>query len=296
MMEENYKVFGWRGISFEIPQNWELGAIQDSEEKGSLRFNDLKITRLELEWRKERQVFSLEKIVNRYIETLRKKAKRTGLELEIKRDLKITPLKEKVGEFFYWKADYQSYNLISYCFRSSYLIFLRVLANLKEDIEEKVKRIYKTLRTYSLEKNLWSVYDLCVKIPKEFYLFDYSFKTGNVELSFKRKKDFLNVRCISLASILLRNKDLRELSPELCRGYLKGFKYNFGEEPCYSQDKRRGYDVIKIEGMKKIFFRTLNNEIVLIHSPYKNKIFVLRLLSKEKNSKILDQILNEINS
>jgi len=285
-MEENYKVFGWRGISLKLPQNWELGAIEDSEEKGSFKFNDFKITRVELEWRKIRQVFSLEKIVNRYIETLQRKARRAGLKLEIKRNLKIAPFKETVGEFFYWKADYQSYNLIAYCVRSSRLIFVRILAPLEEDVEEKINKIYRTLRTYSSGENLWSVYDLQAKIPADFSLLDYSFKAGNVELSFKRKKDSLNIKCISLANVLLKNKNLKELSEEICKDYLKGFRYN------YSGIK----DGIKIEGVRKRFFKTLNNEIIVVHSAFKNKIFILRLLSKEKNSKILDQILDETNA
>ena len=283
-MEENYKIFGWRGINFEIPHNWGVGLINDTEKKGYLRFDDLKITRLELEWRKISNSFSLEKIIGRYIDILGKKAKKSGLKLEIKRNLKIASLKEKTGEFFYWKADYQSYNLICYCSKSSRLIFLRILAKLEENLEDVSRRIFKTFHTCSTDKNLWSVYDLQCKVPVDFKLFDYSFKTGDVELSFKRKNDFLSIKCISLANVLLRNKNLKSLFQELCKNYLKGFK-------CEIFEKEKE---VRMEGRKRIFFKTLNNEIILSHYPDRNKIFILRFLSEEKKSKILEEILNEI--
>ena len=107
MQWEKWSNFGWQGLYLRIPSDWNLGRVTGDRKSGYARLDDAEIVRAELEWREtkssSRRPSPISQIVDRYVDGLEKKARKSGTPLTVQRQAKF--LKDKT-----WLAhsDYRS--------------------------------------------------------------------------------------------------------------------------------------------------------------------------------------------
>ncbi len=223
-------LFGWQGITLRIPPDWNLGRVDGNYQSGYARLDDDQIVRAEVEWRegKKRQL-SVEALVDRYVEGLEKKAKKTDLPFSVNRRARF--LKDKRWlegseyELFVWEADFRTYNLARACPQCGRIILLRVLTRLQEKAEELVDSIFRSLEDHPREGRVsWSIYGLHFEMPEAFQLAGQELKSGHLQLNFTRDRQTCRIHRVSLAHLLLKDVRLAEWYQGFFRKQLRDFR------------------------------------------------------------------------
>ena len=76
MSDRQWNKFGWQGISFTKPMEWELGKVEGDARRGYLRLDNHVLSRMELRWQKHTSKAPLEKILNKHLRNLKREAKK----------------------------------------------------------------------------------------------------------------------------------------------------------------------------------------------------------------------------
>ena len=227
--------FGWQGITLQVPADWNLGRVDGNYQSGYARLDDAEIVRAEIEWRegKARQ-FPVEQLVDRYLEGLEKKAKKSGLSFTATRRARF--LKDKRWlegsdyELFTWESDYRTYNLARSCPACGRIVLLRVLTRLHEKAEDLVEEVFSSLVDHPAEGQVcWSIYGLHFLFPVDFKLASQELKSGHLQLSFEKDRQICRVHRISLAHLLLKDTGLADWYRGFFHKQLRDFKVEVEE-------------------------------------------------------------------
>lgn len=232
-------LFGWQGITLQVPADWNLGRVDGDHKSGYARLDDDQIVRAEVEWRegKKRQL-SIEQLVDRYVEGLEKKAKKTGMPFAVTRRARFLKdkrwLEDCEYELFIWEADYRTYNLARACPLCGRIVLLRVLTRLQEKAEDLVASVFASLQDHPHEGQVtWSVYGLHFQLPEAFKLSGQQLKSGHLQLDFSRDRQVCRVHRLSLAHLLLQHTTLAEWYQSFFRKPLRDFKVEVSEEELH---------------------------------------------------------------
>ena len=285
MSQNGWNQFGWEGISFLKPEEWELGKVEGAEAKGYLRLDDHLFSRVEIRWQIGRWE---EKILTKHLGELERKAKRQKIDFNIlaKRDYSR---KEAEGRYFIWEGDVRAVNLMTWCKKCRRLVLVRVLGERGEEIEEKAERLFNSLRDHPHNKNLWAVFGFCFTTPLELRLNRHSFLSGHLRFDFERGGDSFIFERLSVASIILKGKSLSQWAREFCQAQFKevdiGVSYpreGSPEEGVYITGREHG----KVKFFKKRFFKSL-----FWHCPRTNHLFGAAELVKKIEETSLDSLV-----
>ncbi len=212
------KLFGWEGINFIVPEDWELNSLSGERNKGNFTLDDGWYIRLEGEWEYPSSAFSLEKITEKYKKEIEKRGKGVKVvEMEGKRKW----FKERSGKIFSWRDRGDYYSWITYCKVCGRFFLLRVY--FPEGEGRKIFfRILDTFRDHPEgEWERWGIYRLQADIPAHLTLKRYSLKTGDIVLRFEKGKEFLELHQIALGEIILKEKTLKDWVNERLKIRLK---------------------------------------------------------------------------
>ncbi len=212
MEKEGWGYFGWQGLGFECPEDWELSTVSGDKRRGGFTLDDGEIIRVEVQWDHPVTPFSLDKVIEKHIQDLQKAAKRKKVPLQIRRKIKMRGklFREKNGELFEWKADYRVFTLICYCKICGRLLFMELFFHLEEKFEETLNRILSTLKDHFEKEEKWGVYGFIFLLPSGFSLSKFSLKSGYLYLEFRREREFLILERFSLANLLLEKRSLKD--------------------------------------------------------------------------------------
>ena len=239
--------FGWQGVSLRIPEDWNLGRVDGDYKSGYVRLDDAEIVRAEIEWRegKGKGRRGISELVDRYIENLEKKARKTETSFSVKR--RASFLKDKQWlegcdyETFTWEADYRAFNLARACPDCGRIVLLRILGRLDESLEDVVRAILPTLEDHPRDDQVfWSIYGLSFFAPADYRLTEHQLKSGHIQLSFEQGKHVCRVQRLSLASMLLKNTTLKEWYPVFFKKQLRDLNCEFFEEEMCGHEGLRG--------------------------------------------------------
>ncbi|MBI4531285.1 MAG: hypothetical protein HY709_07155 [Candidatus Latescibacteria bacterium] len=191
----DWYTFGWHGITIRLPTEWNLGKIGGDTRRGVsgyLRLDDAEIVRVEIEWRaaKPKAEVSIEKFVDRYTETLSKKAKAKGTLFAVQRQVSLIDTPEE-HECFIWEADFRAYNFARRCSTCGRVVLLRVLTRPGEDASFVVPSIFASLTDHPANESTtyWGVYDLAFTLPAGLTLEEYSLKSGHLAFRFEKGRE-----------------------------------------------------------------------------------------------------------
>lgn len=278
----DWSLFGWEGISFLLPSDWDLGLIQGGAREGYLRIDDPHMTRVEVKWEKSKGGFSPSKTIDRYIRTLGKKAK----DLQVFRRVTLKgaggTLSKGEGEFFILQqGELRAHCLVRSCRECNRVLLMQIWSKSRENMDGIVQRIYRSLKDHPIKGyNPWGIYGLQFKLPEDYVLERRSLVSGRIQLTFKRKGSRLRVERLSLADVLLEEKPLDKWFSESYQKDLNSFGY------VIEQTKGLKHDALRIRGSRKK--RLL--EGYLWHCPFSNKIFVILNTGEERDRGVLEKL------
>lgn len=296
MLIREWTRFGWQGIEFDAPADWNLGRIEGDRTSGYLRLDDEEIVRLEAKWavvKKGR--YDLDRELERQVKELEKNARKAKIEIAIHRKVKLVRLDGRDWECFTWRGDYDACNLLTCCHSCGRVILLRALFRPHEPAREISRRIFESLADHQEDCcDLWNVFGLTLRIPASFLLKRCSLKTGDIRLAFSRHKEELEAARISLAQYQLRESRLDHWFERYGRQDLEAYEWN--KTP---QDVRKhpGYRYLGTRKLgRRLFspFASLTMKSQVWHCQASDKLFILRGALAEDGSSLFEDVLASV--
>ncbi len=200
-----WKEIAWNGISFMVPENWEVGKI-------GLRYLVLETKArpvLELKWARITGEFSHNRHF-RHLAALHEKDKHLTL-----RDCSLPPEWEKalndyeVSAFQWEGKTIGGMGVIVYCptcLTATLIQFYQRDFASANQVSQKILTSFQDHR--SDDRTVWSIYDIRATIPAEFNLSHYRFDAGQFELDFVSRNQTVALKRWGPASVLLADRNL----------------------------------------------------------------------------------------
>ena len=205
------KAFGWQGINLTVPGSWELVSTRGRYDSGYLGLADDAGVRLELKWDLVRGKTDLAEVANKYIQELRKQAKKSRTDITVKRDVKLAVLKGKQIECYEWTADTRGTGMVSRCEECRRLVHVIILGKPDESLRKLARMVFASVKDHSEDgKHLWQFYDMQFAVPKDIPLERSELKTGCIKMLFEKRSRHVEFVRVSLAETLLADKSLRK--------------------------------------------------------------------------------------
>jgi len=299
--------FGWQGLSFPVPEDWNLSKISGDARSGLVRLDDGEIVRVEAEWREVEggKIPGVTALVDRYVEGLTKKASKAGSRLEVRRRIPLLPegsLPDKEWEVFSWRAEGRAYNLAWRCRTCGRIGLVRVFAKGSEDIGRYAGRVFSGVEDHPIDGlRLWGVYGMVVRVPEEFRLEEYSLRTGHIRLVFREGDRSLAVERVGLADIMLRGRTLKEWFLGFFDKILRDF-----ERPSFEGTSFLGHPGIRVfappkKVWKRPLFPTFNRvrrsrflRGCVWHCMDTNTIWAVTGTAKERGDLFVEEIVRDV--
>lgn len=296
MDSKKFYTFGWQGINIWIPEDWNLSFHTGNFERGYLRINDLNSVRCEIKWEKTEKILPLPLILNNYLKKMKKIAFKKKFDFEFKENLENLKISAQNITYitFWWKSQEECFGIIWYCYICKRIFILQLLSPEKD---LPYKKIISSI-TCEMEENFnfWNVYNLSLRLPKQYFLKENSFKSGFIYLKFSNNKHNISLFRYALANIALKEKTLSEWFTE---NFLHIFRiYKTKEEEI----SLNGHSGIKIEGERDSILRNISGKLlsrfgvdekflkVFVWScENSNRIYVLKISGNSKEN--LEEIL-----
>lgn len=230
---EGYRQLAWNGISFAVPQNWEIAVFRFLRRGASrVELEDEYTIRMEAEWIfSDKQKLDVETIMKRYEAA----SKPLTLKAEDEEDVTGLPegwyathfmFKETGKEKAKGKLEVVSHGLVTafyLCPQKSLFCFFLVHF-MPEDPEDPVATIHKMAHTFTNHRNREFIprqlFDMSFKLPRDFKLEKTDFDIGMKMMRFKWKARRFSLWHFSCANMFLRDG----ITPaEWIAGYLNGY-------------------------------------------------------------------------
>ena len=290
--------FGWQGLRLRVPEEWNLGKVDGNYKSGYARLDDAEIVRVELEWRDiPGGGQAVSGLVDRYLESLRKKAGKADIPFKVTRRARF--LKDKRWledcdyETFIWEADFKAYNLARTFGLGKRVALLRVLTRFDENIEGLIEEVFRSLEDQPEEEDfLWSVYGLGFFMPAQYKLESHGLKSGHIQLNFQQDRHTVQVHRLSMANLLLKGTGLEAWYSNFFSKQLRDFNFETAPEDVGDQEG------LRIEGRPRSRWRQLLRPLPFInprprlyldgriwHWEAANKIGIVEHLYKKKDEK-----------
>lgn len=296
---------GWQGLSFRIPEDWNIGAIGGQKEEGYLRYDDGDMPRLEVKWADAGKSFvDLAKVVEKY---LREMSKGKKSKVEVSRDVKLASKRKlrgkKAPQFFSWKGETQGFGAAWFCPDCHKTVILQVMGRLSEPVQEWAEQIITQVEDHpSGDWILWSAYGFDFETPKEFVLASQKLMAGLIEIGLQREAELLTVARWGMANVILRKLSLEEWGKKELAKRLKKFDTSF------EQTTFRGHEAIIIEGRTTLPQEKLKSFVdhvrgkgfpdrvraLLWHCPDSNKIFYVEGVVDRENVQLVQDVADRI--
>ncbi len=226
----NFKRFGWRGVTFLIPEDWDLTVDGGGEKSGYFRIDDPSRPRLEIKWEYVpfEKASEPKEIAEKYVKELKKKLEKQAKAIAKARKLKKVEVPEvKIlkreelsiaghDAFSLYIRGYMKYLgepqdaifTTWYCEKTERYFSLQLNFSPEEYSLQKgiLNKVYSTLLCHP-KNNLyyWNVYGLEFYIPSEYTLQSRRFTTSlsYLALSDRKKNCYIVIAYNTMASILL---------------------------------------------------------------------------------------------
>lgn len=302
---ENWVRAGWQGLSFTLPEDWNIGAIGGEKQQGYLRFDDPEMARMEIKWAEAGSGFvDIPGLVDKYLKDLTKGKKN---KTEVSRDLKLISkrkLKSKRAlECFAWKAERQGFGAAWYCPDCHRTVIIQVMGTLDEPVDLLAEQVILSVEDHpDPEWIYWSTYGFSCETPTDFNLVGQKLMAGLIEITLDRDGEKLHVARWGMGNVLLRNRTLEEWGRKELSKRLKKF------DTAYTETDFRGHTDIAIGGRTMLPQEKVNSFLqhcrgkqfadrVSAHLWYcdkSNKIYYVEGILDRDNLDIVEQVRERI--
>ncbi|MFC1582056.1 hypothetical protein ACFL4W_00820 [Planctomycetota bacterium] len=223
MTHDRFGVFGWNGISFEVPSAWELGRETGSRRDGYCRLDDEFLPRLELTWKKPDKKHNVDRLSDNYIANLRKRFKKQ--DPEVQKLIGFTEVRpDKDVRMFKWGHPHPVYEMVAFCRHCYRLSFMRYISEKDSGPVERAKRMFASFQDHAEDgRELWAFLGLRLTIPGNYSLDKTILNAGFIRLDFSDRDDGLAVLMISMGREHLEKHDLEGLARHFLARDLRRF-------------------------------------------------------------------------
>lgn len=232
-LPDNYRRLSWNGISFAIPDNWELALFRFLKRNATrIEIEDEYSVRMEVEWiYREKGDLDYKTIIKRY----EKASKGLTVKADDKIEIKDLPAGWHATNFLFKETGKQQskgklevieHGLLTafYCCPDNSLFCFFLLHFMPEDNEnpeELIRNIAKSFENHTMNPVIpWKLFDISFEMPREFKLDHTAFDIGSKMMRFKWWGRRLHLWYFSCADIFLKEAK----SPDhWAAGYLNGY-------------------------------------------------------------------------
>lgn len=203
---------GWQHIYIEVPEEWSIGAVSGNHTTGYLRLDDAEMPRVEVRWEPVKGNESVDKVVDRYLNTLVKKSRKKAPPVKIRRNLTLLrddkQLEDRTVQGFHWKTEgddaVQAYGILWRCEVCGRTVFIQILGRLGETVQPTATRVLGTLKDHpDGDTATWAAYGMRFDLPAGDVVKDHKFLTGHLSMRFTGDGDEIEVERYSLAKMQL---------------------------------------------------------------------------------------------
>ena len=292
----NYTHFGWQGLEFDVPEDWNIAVVQGEFESGYIRLDDDAMVRVELKWEGRRNRLTLGKVVDNYLRMLEKKAKKHKLPFEYKRNLKFAKLEGHDFECLSWESDFSAMSVAARCNDCGRVILARVLYTKGDGGRAAAKRLFSTLRDHPEGDMVkWEFFGFRFASPVGFTLDQSALKTGCIEMLFSDRKEEFEVSRLALAQVLLKRQSLKAWFKDYYQKRLKTFKVEI------DKSEYRGHPALAVSGRTSVkksllsgFARRRYIHCRVWHCEETDKLFVLRIVSSKETDERFEKFCEQV--
>ena len=199
--------FSWDGISFDVPENWNIAIYKFPKRLTRVEFEDDYTTRIEAEWTRPLRTLDMDRIQERFNASSRK------LTRDADRTKRIEDLPSGWAATLYQLPEKHKLVTAMYLGPASELFcffFIHFEPKDPEDPTEVVSAITNSLKIQTGSLKRWTLYDISLEIPSDFQLLSTRFETGLKLFVFRWKRRKCCIWFINLADLVLKKQSLGE--------------------------------------------------------------------------------------
>jgi len=301
------RLIGWDGITVWVPDDWSLALISADEKEGYLRADDRDMPRLEIKWVASPGFVDLDRTVDNYLRTVKKRAKADDQQFSVKRDVRVVSKRQMQKDSlatFAWRAGQQAYGVAWLCKQCERTIVAQVLGRPDDDkLRDTAQRVISSIGDHPTDGWVtWAAYGFVCQIPEDFALAKRQMYPGLIKFSFTRDTETIEVGRWGMAETLLDDqtlddwlqselgKELRQHSPRSEETHFRGHQavaFSSTKMPPLSGAKRFVRHILGQPAPDKLLGYAWHCEAT-------NKIFVLYGLFDIQNYELAEQIRDRI--
>lgn len=194
--------FAWDGVSFRLPEDWNLARYRYEGKVLRTEFEDDYNQRAVIQWTWPKHTLADERIRKRF----QKREKRLAENVEKKRDISGLPKGWKATLYDYGKGNRL---VVAYGIQHhpSLFLFLRLYftAQDHESPQRLTRQLAESIDARDRGIIQWSVYDMQVWLPREFKLVNTVFEAGRKRMAFNNRLQRLCIWQFSIAHLLFKD-------------------------------------------------------------------------------------------
>lgn len=280
------KQFAWRGISLNIPNEWQPLAIGGNNNNGYVSLGDNLKINLELKWNYSKSNISINKILSKFLSSIEKKAKQKKEIFETSSDIDLSG-KSKLLSFEWRTNSVVATGIIWHCNICKRVILCQLL----NQSLNLTKKILDNLKCHEdNEERLWSIYNLSFSLPITWKLENYIFKSGYLKFAFVNGIKVIKIERWGLANTLILNTTLEN--------WFKGFyKEIFKDNNLIEKFDLKGHKALKTIFKKKgkfLSFKKITLLYYVWHCNESNRIFVISESKSSNDEELLSGVIKSI--
>jgi hypothetical protein len=289
------KTFGWQGITLTLPADWHLGMTQGDHESGYVRLADEDALRLELRWETGPTEAPASDTVETYLGKLRKKARKSGVDLKVERDLNIARPTDNV-ECYRWVADRQAIAMVARCAECQRTVHVHLLGEPDEGLRNLSRTVFASLTDHPEDDwALWSFHDLSFQSPEVLPPAQQKLTAGAVRMRFGGWLTRMEFVRASLAQVVLARKSLEDWFTDFYSKELK--RRSWQVEPC----RVKGHQGLRVQGRPWLLvnpLRLLGRPRVMRgrcwHCEQTNRLFICQFDGPEQFAHLLEPAVQKM--
>lgn len=246
--------FAWDGVSFQVPECWNLAAHGCRRGASSVDLEDDTSLRLQAEWTRPGVVVDAD--------VVRKRCRKLSAELQDAAGNARTPpeLPEHWTALPYVMPDGRQF-ILAYCLPPDASFFFLLRLHFSPDDPEPPDRMLTTIvRTFSRhvsEPVPWAYYDVSFELAPEFRLYGTALQAGRKSLIFHWGLRRFFVWHVSLADVVLRKHALNEWATRFLNDtkLVRGPTFETADDGSIGPKRRSVFPLAHYEEIGRMCFR-----------------------------------------
>lgn len=314
-------IVAWQGVRIVAPEAWEPGAFSGDWEGGYVRLDEHLAPRLVIRWlpkdsteklfrKANSRAEAIRQVADNYLVSLEKSQTKKRRELHYEFTDRLVPrryLDLNPASFFSWTSTgvrdvIYGVGFAGECPTSGRVLLCECTGEEEEENRRSAAELLSTLRPYPESDGavLWSAFGLRFLLAKEWALSGSKLTGGRIELRFKRDDDSQVVVQRWIANLAMGRGDLvawakKQLAADLRREFQFRMERGrcLGHEAVLAEGTIRAARERMVHSTRK--FLKIETPFHLVsrawHCEPENKIFVVRVVCKESEKELADEVL-----